>query len=90
LDCRWVVYRRAKPALTVPAAEGALRGGILQVREDLVLAHIAVAHQQNLQQIVVVLGHGSHVAEMGGKSYYCCGKAFKPNISKNIFKVHSS
>lgn len=45
------------PALTTATAKWALGSTVLQAGHNLVLAHIAVAHQQHLQQVIVVLCH---------------------------------
>lgn len=44
---------RAEAALTHVVAVGRLGGAVLQAGQDLALAHVAVAHQQELQQEVV-------------------------------------
>lgn len=43
--------------IAATAAERTLAGAVLQAGHDLVLADVAVAHQQHFQQVVVVFGH---------------------------------
>lgn len=47
-------YERSKTGCTAAAAERRLRSTVLEATQDLLLADIAVTHQQELEQVVVL------------------------------------